>query len=459
MLSFLRRSVPGAGTDLRKNSPNGLVPLPAVTSPVRVGVLGCGNVGAALVGLLTDEGDAIEARTGLRLEVARVAVRNVSKERPVQLADGVLTNDAASVVNDPSIDVIVEMIGGIEPARTLILDALKNGKPVVTANKELLANVGSDLFAAADAAGRDLLFEAAVAGGIPIIRPLRESLVGERITRIMGIVNGTTNYILTKMSEEGAAYGDALAEAQSLGYAERDPTADVEGYDAGAKAAILASIAFGKAVVAGDVYHEGISGVTVDDIAFAHRLGYEVKLLAIADQGDDGRIAVRVHPTMLPKEHPLASVRDSFNAVFIEGEAVGQLMFYGRGAGGMPTGSAVLGDLIDAAVNLRRGAHASVGSLPRASIRPIDEVRSEYYLNLEVADRPGVLHAVSGVFAEHGVSIRSMEQEPLADSNVGARLVFITHDAAESAVQATLHDLRQLDVVTTVTSVLRVVGS
>lgn len=402
------------------------------------------------------EADAIEARTGLRLEVARVAVRNVAKERPVELADGVLTNDASAVANDPGIDVIVEMIGGIEPARTLVLDALKNGKPVVTANKELLANVGAELFAAADAANRDLLFEAAVAGGIPIIRPLRESLVGERIIRVMGIVNGTTNYILTKMSEEGAAYGDALAEAQSLGYAERDPTADVEGYDAGAKAAILASIAFGSSVVAGDVYHEGISGVTVDDIAFAHRLGYEVKLLAIADQDDDGRIAVRVHPAMLPKDHPLASVRDSFNAVFVEGEAVGQLMFYGRGAGGMPTGSAVLGDLIDAAVNLRRGAHASVGTLPRAQLRPIDEVRSEYYLNLEVADQAGVLHAVSGVFADHGVSIRSMEQEGLGDQ---ARIVFITHDAAEAAVQATLHDLRQLDVVRTVTSVLRVVGS
>jgi homoserine dehydrogenase len=419
-------------------------------------VLGCGNVGAALVTQLLAETAAIEARTGLRLEVTRVAVRNVSKERSVSLADGVLTNDAADVVNDPNIDVIVEMIGGIEPARTLVLDALKNGKPVVTANKELLANVGADLFAAAEAAGRDLLFEAAVAGGIPIIRPLRESLVGERITRVMGIVNGTTNYILTKMSEEGAAYGDALAEAQSLGYAERDPTADVEGYDAGAKAAILASIAFGASVVAGDVYHEGISGVTVDDIAFAHRLGYEVKLLAIAEQDGHGRIAVRVHPAMLPKEHPLASVRDSFNAVFVEGESVGQLMFYGRGAGGAPTGSAVLGDLIDAAVNLRRGAHATVGALPRATIRPIDEVRSEYYLNLEVADRPGVLHAVSGIFAEHEVSIRSMEQEGLGDE---ARLVFITHDAPESAIQATLRDLKELDTVGRITSMLRVVGS
>jgi homoserine dehydrogenase len=454
----MRRWVPAADTDRRKTESHRPVPLPAVTKPVRVGVLGCGNVGAALVAQLTAEAAAIEARTGVHLEVARVAVRNVAKERPVTLADGVLTNDAADVVHDKGIDVIVEMIGGIEPARSLVLDALKNGKPVVTANKELLANVGADLFAAAEAAGRDLLFEAAVGGGIPIIRPLRESLVGERIRRVLGIVNGTTNYILTKMSEEGAAYADALAEAQSLGYAERDPTADVEGYDAGAKAAILASIAFGSAVVAGDVYHEGISGVTVDDIAFAHRLGYEVKLLAIAEQGDDDRVAVRVHPAMLPKEHPLASVRDSYNAVFIEGESVGQLMFYGRGAGGAPTGSAVLGDLIDAAVNLRRGAHATVGALRRATIRPIDEVRSEYYLNLEVADRPGVLHAVSGVFAQHDVSIRSMEQEPLAQSDDGARLVFITHDAAEAAVQATLHDLRQLDVVRAVTSVLRVVG-
>lgn len=425
-------------------------------SVVRVGILGCGNVGAALIGLLRDQGDAIEARTGLRLEVAKVAVRNLSKARNVDLPDDRFTHDAGDVVNDPSIDVIVEVIGGIEPARTHVLDALKAGKPVVTANKELLANVGADLFAAAEAAGRDLLFEAAVAGGIPLIRPLRESLIGEKVTRVLGIVNGTTNYILTRMSEEGVSYGDALAEAQSLGYAERDPTADVEGFDAGAKAAIIATIAFGVNVVAGDVYHEGISGLTGDDIAFAHRLGYEVKLLAVAEQGDDGRVAVRVHPAMLPKDHPLAAVRDSFNAVFVEGEAVGQLMFYGRGAGGSPTASAVLGDLIDAAGNLRTGAHASIGRLPRADIRPIDEVRSEYYLNLEVVDRPGVLHAVSGVFATHDVSIRSMEQEGLGDE---ARLVFITHEAPESAIQATLRDLGELDAVGRITSMLRVLGS
>jgi homoserine dehydrogenase len=430
--------------------------LAAVTSaPVRIGLLGCGNVGAALVGLLARQGDDIEARTGLRLELTRVAVRDVAKAREVALPAGVLVDDAAAVVADPDVDVVVELIGGIEPARSLVLDALKAGKPVITGNKALLADHGAELYAAADTAGVDLLFEAAVAGGIPLIRPLRESLVGEPVARVMGIVNGTTNYILTRMSEAGASYADALAEAQSLGYAEADPTADVEGYDAGAKAAIIASIAFGVNVVSGDVYHEGISKVTADDITFAHRLGYEVKLLAIAEQGDDGRVGVRVHPAMLPKAHPLATVREAFNAVFVEGDSVGQLMFYGRGAGGGPTASAVLGDLIDAATNLRSGTHASIGRLPRAELSPLDDVRCEYYLNLEVADKPGVLHAVAGVFAEHGVSIRSMEQEGLGDE---ARLVFITHDATEASMKATLRDLDGLDAVDRITSVIRVVG-
>jgi homoserine dehydrogenase len=430
--------------------------LAAVTSaPVRIGLLGCGNVGAALVGLLARQGDDIEARTGLRLELTRVAVRDVAKAREVALPAGVLVDDAAAVVADPDVDVVVELIGGIEPARSLVLDALKAGKPVITGNKALLADHGAELYAAADTAGVDLLFEAAVAGGIPLIRPLRESLVGEPVARVMGIVNGTTNYILTRMSEAGASYADALAEAQSLGYAEADPTADVEGYDAGAKAAIIASIAFGVNVVSGDVYHEGISKVTADDITFAHRLGYEVKLLAIAEQGDDGRVGVRVHPAMLPKAHPLATVREAFNAVFVEGDSVGQLMFYGRGAGGGPTASAVLGDLIDASTNLRSGTHASIGRLPRAELSPLDDVRCEYYLNLEVADKPGVLHAVAGVFAEHGVSIRSMEQEGLGDE---ARLVFITHDATEASMKATLRDLDGLDAVDRITSVIRVVG-
>jgi homoserine dehydrogenase len=425
-----------------------------MSETVRVGLLGLGNVGAPLARLVAEQADEIEARTGVHLELAAVAVRSLSKERSVDVPEGLLTTDAAAVVADPSVDVIVEVIGGIEPARTLVLDALAAKKPVVTGNKELLANHGAELFEAADAAGVDLLFEAAVGGGIPLIRPLRESLVGERIGRVLGIVNGTTNYILTKMAEEGTGYAEALAEAQELGYAERDPTADVEGYDAGAKAAIIASIAFGAKVVAGDVYHEGISGLTPSDIAYAARLGYVVKLLAIAERDPDGSVGVRVHPAMVPTTHPLASVRESYNAVFVEGEAVGSLMFYGRGAGGSPTASAVLGDLIDAAANLRKGAHASLGSLAKVAIRSIDDARSEYYLNIEVVDQPGVLAAVAATFGDHGVSIRAMEQEGLGDE---ARLVFITHTAVERDVQATLHDLRGLDAVRRVVSVLRVI--
>jgi homoserine dehydrogenase len=423
-----------------------------------VGVLGCGHVGAALCALIAEQRDAIDARTGLRLDVTRVAVRNLSRQRDVELPDEVFTNDAASVVAAPDIDIVVELIGGIEPARSLIATALASGKPVVTANKELLANVGGELFAAAAEHGVDLLFEAAVAGGIPLIRPLRESLVGEPVTRVMGIVNGTTNYILTRMTEAGASYHDALAEAQSLGYAERDPTADVEGYDAGAKAAIIATIAFGAEVVAGDVYHEGISGLTAADIAVADRLGYVVKLLAVIERfgaGDDEEVAVRVHPAMVPRTHPLASVRESFNAVFVEGDAVGDLMFYGRGAGGRPTASAVFGDLIDAASNLAQGSAASVGALRRARIRPIDELSSEYYLDLAVSDQPGVLAQVASAFGEHGVSIRSVEQEGMGDE---ARLVFITHVACERDVQATIHDLKELESVRNVGSVVRVLG-
>ncbi len=424
---------------------------------IRIGLLGCGNVGGALVPLVQRQADAIEARTGLRLDITRVAVRNMSRDRGVTLADGVLTRDAHAVATDPDIDLVVEVIGGIEPARELISAALVAGKPVVTGNKELLANVGAELFATADANGVDLLFEAAVAGGIPLIRPLRESLRGEPVTRVMGILNGTTNYILTKMSEEGAEYGEALAEAQELGYAERDPTADVEGYDAGAKAAIIASIAFGAKVVAGDVYHEGISGVTSADIEVARRLGYVVKLLGIADRDPaTGDVAVRVHPSMVPVHHPLASVRESYNAVFVEGDAVGSLMFFGRGAGGAPTASAVLGDVIDAAVNLSKGTHGTIGSFGKATIRAIDETSAEYLVSLDVADQPGVLHAVTGVFAEHGVSIRAAEQEGIG---ADARLVFITHQAREADVQATVRDLRNLDVVHRFGGFIRVIGA
>jgi homoserine dehydrogenase len=421
---------------------------------VKVGLLGCGNVGGALVELIGEQRDAIADRTGLRLEVARVAVRNTAKQRAVELDSDVLTNEALSVVEDPSVDVVVELIGGIEPARELILTALQNGKAVVTGNKELLANVGGELFEAAEKAGVDLLFEAAVAGGIPLIRPLRESLAGDRVKRILGIVNGTTNFILTRMTEEGSTFHEALAEAQELGYAERDPTADIEGFDAASKAAIIATVAFGVRVVAGDVYREGISGITASDIAFAGRLGYVVKLLAVAESDERG-VVVRVHPAMVPSEHPLAAVRESFNAVFIEGAAVGDLMLYGRGAGGRPTASAVLGDVIDAAANRRRGTHAGLGLLGKARIRHIEELSSQYYVALEVVDRPGVLAAVAGVFGANGVSIKQMEQEGIGDD---ARLILITHTAVERDMQATLGDLRDLDVVDRVGSLLRVVG-
>ena len=425
-------------------------------------MLGCGNVGAALIQLVEAQRATVRTRTGIDLQVTRVAVRNLSAPREVELDEGVLTRDAHAVVADPDIDLVVEAIGGIEPARELILEALKSGKPVVTANKELLANVGAELYQAADDAGRDLLFEAAVAGAIPIMRAMRESLHGEPVRRVLGIINGTTNYILTKMTDAVVEGGDAdyvatLAEAQQLGYAERDPTADVEGYDAGAKAAIIATLSFGAKVVAGDVYHEGISKITSSEIAVADRLGYVIKLLAIVERAaDDAPISVRVHPAMVPHQHPLATVRDSFNAVFVEGDFVDSLMFYGRGAGGAPTASAVFGDVVDAAINLRNGTHGSLGSLRTAPIQPIDETSAEYLMGLEVADRPGVLHAVTGVFADNGVSIRVAEQEGAGDD---ARLVFITHTARESDVQATVQALRHLDVVRSVGALLRVIAS
>ena len=429
------------------------------TSRIRIGLLGCGHVGAALVSLVAERRGEVERRTGLDLEVTRIAVRNTALDRDVPVDSATFTTDAAALVVDPEVDVVVEVMGGIEPARGLVSAALAAGKPVVTANKELLANHGAELYGAAEAAGVDLLFEAAVAGAIPIMRPLRESLAGEPIKRVMGIVNGTTNLILSRMADDGTSYADALAEAQSLGYAERDPTADVEGFDAGAKAAIIATVAFGARVVAGDVYHEGISGITVADIEFAADLRHCIKLLVVVERtmASDGgsQIGVRVHPTLVPLDHPLASVRGSFNAVFVEGGAAGDLMFYGRGAGGRPTASAVLGDLIDAACNLRQGHAASIGVLERARIAPIDDVTSAFYLNVEVDDRPGVLAQVATVFGEHGVSIRLMEQEGLGGE---ARLVFITHAARERDLRSTLQDLRSLEAVRSVGSVLRVIG-
>jgi homoserine dehydrogenase len=427
-----------------------------------VGVLGCGTVGSSLLALLQRQRGTISSRTGLTLEIARVAVLDVSRFRPIEVGPDVLTADAASIVSDPSIDVIVEVMGGVEPARTLVLAALGAGKPVITANKAMLASCGAELFRAAESGGVDLLFEAAVAGGIPFVRPLRESLLAEPVERVLGIVNGTTNYILTRMTEAGADYADALAEAQVLGYAEADPTADVEGHDAAAKIAIVASIAFGAEVSGDDVECEGISSLSADDIAFAGRHGYTVKLLAVAERfstpnGDE--LSARVHPCLVPDTHPLAAVRESFNAMFVHGGAVGDLMFYGRGAGGDPTASAVLGDLVDAAVNLHRGAHASIGTLVPMPFRPADDLLSAYYLSLQAADEPGVLAAIAGVFSENGVSIASMEQDSPVDPDAGAgvaRIDFVTHPARERDVRATLARLRELAPVHRVGSTIRV---
>ncbi|MHB1584876.1 MAG: homoserine dehydrogenase [Acidimicrobiales bacterium] len=420
----------------------------------RVALLGCGNVGGALARLLTERAGEVAERTGVSFELVGVAVADPARPRPGVPA-ALVTGDAKGLVARDDVDVVVELIGGLDPARTLVEASLRAGRPVVTGNKALLAEVGGELAALAAEHGVDLLYEAAVAGAIPVIRTLRESLAGERVRRVMGIVNGTTNFILTTMAEEGVAYDDALAEAQRLGLAERDPTADVEGHDAAAKAAILAALAFGSGVHGSEIPREGITSVRSVDVAYADRLGYVVKLLAVAEQVDDGSaVSVRVHPAMVPRAHPLASVRGSFNAVFVEGERCGELMLYGRGAGGVPTASAVLGDLVDAARNLRSGAHAPPPRHAAVRLQPADDVRSAFYLSLDVVDRPGVLAAVATVFGNHGVSIKAMEQDGLGDE---ARLVFLTHTAREGDVAATLDDLRRLQSVDRVGGVLRVV--
>jgi homoserine dehydrogenase len=403
--------------------------------------------------MLHDHAEDIALRTGIRLEVSRVAVRDLTRDRDVPVPTSAFTDDPSALIGDPAVDVVAELMGGLQPAHDLVLQAFGVGKPVVTANKELLATHGAELFDAASEHDVDLLYEASVGGGIPLIRPLLEGLAGERIVRVMGIVNGTTNYILTRMSEEGSTLAEALAEAQSLGYAEADPTADIEGFDAAAKAAILAAIAFDARVVVGDVHREGISGVTADDIANARRLGYAVKLLAIAE-AVDGAVAVRVHPTMIRLDHPLAGVRLSFNAVLIEGERVGQLMLTGRGAGGDPTATSVVGDLIEAARNLRHGGRSAGAARARArAILPMDELPAQYYFLLRVDDRSGVLATIAAAFAEHDVSIRSVWQDGHGDE---AHLVVITHRATERALRACADRLRSLEAVRSVSSVIRV---
>ncbi len=424
--------------------------------PLRVALLGAGNVGTEVARLLAESADDLQARIGAPLELVAVAVRALDKTRP-GIDPALLTTDADAVVSRTDIDIVIEVLGGIEPARTLLLKAMANGASVVTANKALLAKDGTTLFEAAEKAGVDIYYEASVAGAIPLLRPIRESLAGDKIVRVLGIVNGTTNFILTKMDESGANYADVLAEAQALGYAEADPTADVEGHDAAAKAAILASLAFHTRVTIDDVSCEGISKVTAADIAAAHDMGFVIKLLAIAERlpNDEG-IVVRVHPAMVPRDHPLASVRLAFNAVFVEAEAAGQVMFYGRGAGGVPTASSVLGDVVTVARNRLAGHHGPVhNTYADLPVLGLAAAHTRYAISLRVADEPGVLATIANAFADEGVSLQTVRQD---GSGEDAHLLVRTHIATEHALSSTLRRLRTLTAVKEVVGVMRVEG-
>ena len=419
---------------------------------IRVGLLGFGTVGSAFASLLERQRSDIAARTGLEIFISQIAVRDITKERPNLDAKVTLTDEPNTVVTSSEVDVVVELVGGLDPSKDLIENALREGKPVITANKELLSKDGKNLFSIADQNKVDLLFEAAVAGGVPLIRVLRESLLGEPVEKVIGIVNGTTNYILSQMEEKGVPYDDALLEAQQLGYAESDPTADVTGQDAASKAAIIAMVAFGADICFDDVLFEGIEDITSSDMAFAQKAGATIKLLAMVTKSDD-EIEARVYPAMLPNSHPLASVRDSFNAVFIEGKAVDNLMLFGRGAGGMPTASAVLGDVIDASLNLSKDTYRSVGKLEKVSLIHSDERKSSYYISVQVVDEPGVLADVASVFDGNRMSIESMEQEGLGRE---ARLGFITHEAEENRLESTLTQLSDLSCVEKLGTIIRV---
>lgn len=423
--------------------------------PVRIGMLGCGVVGSEVARLLLADSAELSTRAGVTIELKRIAVRTI-KPYPGINPD-LFTTDPFSIVNDPEIDLIVEVMGGIDPARELAHLAIKNRKSIVTANKALLANHGDELFTAAYAQGEDIYYEASVAGAIPIIRPLRDSLVGDFVVRIMGIVNGTTNYILTKMHEEGKDFDEALKEAQALGYAEADPTADIEGFDAAAKAAILSGLAFHTRVTVADVYREGITKITKDDVQIAKSMDHVIKLLAIAELTPSDEISVRVHPVMIHKDHPLASVRDAFNAVFVEAESAGPLMFYGRGAGGAPTASAILGDIL--AVS-RHIAHDAVGQRETdyadRDIAPIETTKTKFLIRLEVQDKSGVLAAIATTFANQGVSIQTVDQNGRDDD---AELIIVTHLATEGELKATVEALKKMDIVTSISSVIRVEGA
>ncbi|MDR1712079.1 MAG: homoserine dehydrogenase [Propionibacteriaceae bacterium] len=425
-----------------------------MSEKLRVALLGAGTVGSQVAKVLLGQSEGLLSRTGRPLEIVGIAVRNLAKERP-GIPRELLTNDVGELLSRPKLDIVIELIGGIEPAREFVLAAIAAGASIITANKALIATHGAEIQAAADAAGVDVYYEAAVAGAIPIIRPLRESLVGDEITAVKGIVNGTTNFILEKMTNDGASYEEVLKQAQALGYAEADPTADVEGFDAASKAAILATLAFHTEVTLDDVSREGITGVTSADIAAAKEQGCVIKLLARCEVGADGAVLASVHPTMVPLGHPLASIPGAYNAVFIESRYAGRLMFMGPGAGGSPTASAVLGDVITAARNRARGVIAPVIPRSPGKILPAGEERSKFYVSMVVVDRPGVLADVAATFARHNVSLQAVRQDPGSEQ---ARLGVVTHPARVVDMTQALVELERLDAVSPGVSMMRVEG-
>ena len=423
------------------------------TKKIKVALLGVGTVGTGVYKLIQRRADVMVRTIGAQMEVSKILVHNLNKQRE-GIDASLLTDNWQEIVNDPEIQIVVEVMGGIEPARTMILEALHAGKHVVTANKDLLAAYGKELLDAAEEKHCDLLFEAAVAGGIPIIRPLKQCLAGNEIDEVIGIVNGTTNYILTKMFEENMSFEEALAKATELGYAEADPTADVEGLDAGRKVAIMASIAFHSRVVFDDVYTEGITKITADDIAYAKEFDSVIKLLGVA-HNTEGGIEVGVYPMLLNKEHPLASVRDSFNAVFVHGDAVDDAMFYGRGAGELPTASAVMGDIIDVARNIEYGCNGRISCTcyREIPIKKFDEVENKFFLRMQVKNQPGVLASIATVFGNHGVSIARVVQKHIKGNQ--AELVIVTDKVREDYLKNALEQLRDSENIFEISSVIR----
>lgn len=416
---------------------------------IGVGVLGLGTVGSAVIALLWRNRELIQRKVGCKIEVVKVAVKHLEKERPVILDPRMLTTNAYEVIEDERVDIVVELIGGVEPAYEYVMRAIELGKSIVTANKELLAKRGNEILDAAKEKSVDVYFEASVAGGIPIIMPLKQSLAGNRIKRIVGILNGTTNYILTRMTRDGMDFESALREAQAKGFAEADPKDDVDAFDPMYKIAILAAIAFGYRIPIDAIHREGIRHVEPADIEYANSLGYVIKLLAIAAESN-GEIEIRVHPTLVPKSHPLASVSDNYNAIVIEGDSVGRLMFYGQGAGGAPTASSVVGDIIDAARNIRHGAKGRIPCtcLSGVKIKSVDDSVSRFCIRMRVADKPGVLAKVASVFGVENVSIASVFQRE-SDGKV-AEIVWITHETPYRALRKAIEGIKELDIVSSV---------